>query len=232
MAFADRSSIRRTGGVLLTALTLCLAGSAQPASAQGLFQALFGGFQRRAPEPLPPANQFVRRSAWPVRQSAAGRRSQRLRTRHCLLRANLRRPLFPAAAPCRRHRRPSCASRSARRPRPWCSPAARSTPRWRKTARAMPTSTTLSPIATRSATAAPATARTGSGSPASTHPAIRRCGRATSLRPTTALPTYNGKSRTAEFTPINTSSSEWARRLSEVKVRAGAAEREDRAGGQ
>jgi hypothetical protein len=43
-----------TGGVLLTALTLCLAGSAQPASAQGLFQALFGGFQRRAPEPLPP----------------------------------------------------------------------------------------------------------------------------------------------------------------------------------
>ena len=53
MAFASCSSIR-IGGVLLAALTLCLAGSAQPASAQGLFQALFGGFQRRAPEPLPP----------------------------------------------------------------------------------------------------------------------------------------------------------------------------------
>jgi hypothetical protein len=32
------------------------------------------------------------------------------------------------------------------------------------------------------------------------------------------LAAYNGKSRTAEFTPLNTSSSEWARRLSEVKV--------------
>ena len=53
MAIANRSSIRRVGG-LLTALTLCLAGFAQPASAQSLFQALFGGFQRRGPEPLPP----------------------------------------------------------------------------------------------------------------------------------------------------------------------------------
>ena len=33
------------------------------------------------------------------------------------------------------------------------------------------------------------------------------------------LATYTGKNRTAEFTPISTSSSEWARRLSEVKVR-------------
>jgi hypothetical protein len=32
------------------------------------------------------------------------------------------------------------------------------------------------------------------------------------------LAAYNGKSRTAEFTPLNTSPSEWARRLSEVKV--------------
>ena len=33
------------------------------------------------------------------------------------------------------------------------------------------------------------------------------------------LATYAGKNRTAEFTPIGTSSSEWARRLAEVKVR-------------
>ena len=33
------------------------------------------------------------------------------------------------------------------------------------------------------------------------------------------LASYAGRNRTAEFTPIGTSSSEWARRLSEVKVR-------------
>jgi hypothetical protein len=32
------------------------------------------------------------------------------------------------------------------------------------------------------------------------------------------LATFNGKSGAAEFTPINTSSAEWARRLSEVKI--------------
>ena len=33
------------------------------------------------------------------------------------------------------------------------------------------------------------------------------------------LATYTGRSRSAEFTPIRSSSSEWARRLAEVKVR-------------
>jgi hypothetical protein len=33
------------------------------------------------------------------------------------------------------------------------------------------------------------------------------------------LATFHGKSRAAEFTPIDSSSSEWARRLAEVKVR-------------
>ena len=61
LAIAARSPIRRAGGVLLAALTLGFAGFAQPAAAQGLFQALFGGFRRRAPEPLP-AEQLVRRS--------------------------------------------------------------------------------------------------------------------------------------------------------------------------
>ena len=31
--------------------------------------------------------------------------------------------------------------------------------------------------------------------------------------------TYSGNNKTAEFTPIGSSSSEWARRLAEVKVR-------------
>ena len=62
MAIADRSSFRRTGGVLLAALTLCLAGSVQPAAAQGLFEALFGGFQPAVRPSPATAGQFVRRS--------------------------------------------------------------------------------------------------------------------------------------------------------------------------
>jgi hypothetical protein len=50
----NRSSIRRFGGVLLAASTLCFAASVQPAAAENLFEALFGGFHRRAPDPLPP----------------------------------------------------------------------------------------------------------------------------------------------------------------------------------
>jgi hypothetical protein len=47
LGIANRSSIR-SGGVLLTAFTICLAGAVQPASAQSLFEALFGGFRRQA----------------------------------------------------------------------------------------------------------------------------------------------------------------------------------------
>jgi uncharacterized protein DUF2865 len=47
VGIANRSSIR-SGGALLTALTICLVGTVQPASAQSLFEALFGGFRRQA----------------------------------------------------------------------------------------------------------------------------------------------------------------------------------------
>ena len=53
MAIAVCSPIRRVSGVLLTAMALGLAWPATPASAEGLFQALFGVFHRRGPEPLP-----------------------------------------------------------------------------------------------------------------------------------------------------------------------------------
>ena len=103
MAIADRRSIRRVGGVLLAALTLCLAAPVQPAAAQGLFEALFGGFQRRAPRAMPPQASSY---ADPFGMFGDSRRpageAERLRPRHGLLRAHLRRPLFPAAAPCRR----------------------------------------------------------------------------------------------------------------------------------
>ncbi len=60
MVIADCRSLSRNGGILLTALTLCFVGSVQPASAQNLFESLFGGgFRRHAPEPMPRANAFA-----------------------------------------------------------------------------------------------------------------------------------------------------------------------------
>ena len=162
MAIADRSSIRRVGGVLLTALTLGLAGSVQPASAQGLFQALFGGFQRRAPEPLPPQTSSF---ADPFGMFGdRGRRGEPAAS--ATARSIACGPATAAISRCSAtpaRRRPNCANRSARPPRPWCSPAARSTPPSRKTARAMPTSTTPSPIATRSSNGCSCNGKDGLG---------------------------------------------------------------------
>ena len=73
----------------------------------------------------------------------------------------------------------------SRRRRRRSSTAARSTTRSATTARATPISTTRSSIARRSSRAAPATARTRSDLRRSTSRTIRRCGRATSLRPAT-----------------------------------------------
>ena len=57
---------------------------------------------------LPPAGsratgQFLCRAVALLHQPASVERGKRLWPRHGLLRAHLRRPLFPAAAPCRRH---------------------------------------------------------------------------------------------------------------------------------
>ena len=221
MVIADCRSLSRIGGILLTALTLCFVGSVQPASAQSLFEI---AVRRRLPPACAGADaaagECLRRSVRHVRRrAAAAERRCRLRPRHRLLRADLRRPLFPAAAPCRREpgrtvqivlsggedhgvlrqqdRHRGGAKRHALCRSRQCLRLSRQ----------------------GQSTTAPATARTGSASRASSPPAIRRCGRATSSPPTTALRPTRGRNRTAEFTPIGTSSSEWARRLSEVKVR-------------
>ena len=54
MNTSGRKAIRRASRVLLAAVAFGVAASVQPASAENLFEALFGGFHRRAPEPLPP----------------------------------------------------------------------------------------------------------------------------------------------------------------------------------
>ncbi len=49
MLTLTRVSIRRSGAALLTALALSALGGVQQAAAEGLFDALFGSFQRRLP---------------------------------------------------------------------------------------------------------------------------------------------------------------------------------------
>lgn len=55
----DSRAIRRTAGVLLAALTLGVTLPASPAAAENFFEALFGGFHRRASAPAPQTNSFA-----------------------------------------------------------------------------------------------------------------------------------------------------------------------------
>lgn len=55
MSIPDRSTaVGRAGGALVAALMVCFAGSVQPAVAQNPFEALFGSRYYNRPEPLPP----------------------------------------------------------------------------------------------------------------------------------------------------------------------------------
>lgn len=214
MAIANRSSIRRLGGVLLTALTLCLAGSVQPASAQGLFQALFGALQRRAPEP-------PQSSAYADPLGLFGGETRRAETGfghgtlYCVRTCDGR--YFPL----QRHAGAS--------PAELCKSFCPS-------ARTMVFSggridTAVAPNGTRYADLDNAFAyRDKVSSQCSCNgkdglglARVDTAGDPT-LRPgdivatDAGLATYNGKNRGAEFTPLGTSSSEWARRLAEVKI--------------
>jgi hypothetical protein len=65
--FASNKSLRRAGAMLLVASALGLAGSVQPAAAENFFEALFGGFQRRAPELPPQSSAYAEPYAGPGR---------------------------------------------------------------------------------------------------------------------------------------------------------------------
>ena len=234
-----RSGICRVGGLLLAALSCWAAGSVQPAAAQSLFEALFGGAPRFArPEPLPPQT-----SSYADPLGLTGRDSRRPSvanstyggygghgTAFCVRTCDGR--YFPHAAPRRR---------IAGRAVPVVLPGEqdhgvlRQQDRLRRGAKRHALCRSRQRLRlSRPATSrtAPATARMGSGSRAWTRAPIRPCARATSWRPTTGFVSYRGKSAKTrdEFTPINPSSSAWARRLSEVKIRPAPPEPEDRAG--
>ena len=224
MAIADRRSIRRIGGVLLTALTLCLAGSVQPAAAQGLFEVAV----RRLPPACAGAAAAATSSyADPLGLFGSERPAGEASgfghgTVYCVRTCDGR--YFPL----QRH----AGATPAELCKSFC-PAAKT-----MVFSGSKIDTAVAPNGTRYADLDNAFAyrdkvgrqlllqRQGRAR-ARAHrvpPAIRPCGRATSSPPTTALQPTHGKSRTAEFTPIGTSSSEWARRAVRGQGAAGAAE--------
>ena len=215
MAIADRSSTRRMGALFI-AFTLCSAGSVRPAAAQGLFDALFGGFQRRAPQQLPPetssyADPVFGESRRPSADSGFGHG-----TVYCVRTCDGR--YFPL----QRHAGASPADLC----RSFCP-----------TAKTMVFSgsridTAVAQNGTRYADLDKAFGYRDkvtdtcscNGKDGLGLARVETSGDPT-LRPgdivatDDGLATFQGKSRNAEFTPINSSSSEWARRLAEVKVR-------------
>ncbi|MEA2978413.1 MAG: hypothetical protein QOF09_236 [Alphaproteobacteria bacterium] len=215
MTIADRRSIRRVGGVLLAALTLCLAGSVQPVAAQSLFEALFGGFGRRAPAPMTssyadPMPMFGHpRPAGEVGGFGHG-------TMYCVRTCDGR--YFPL----QRH----AGATPAELCRSFC-PAAKT-----MVFSGSKIDTAVGQNGTRYADLDNAFAYRDKVSDNCSCNGKDGLGLARvettsdpTLRPgdivatNDGLATYTGKSKTAEFTPISTSSSEWARRLAEIKVR-------------
>jgi hypothetical protein len=219
VATANRSAIRRIGGVLLAALTLSLAGAAEPAAAQGLFQALFGGFHRRAPQPAPPQSSAY---ADPLGLFGGGRPSGEVSgfghgTLYCVRTCDGR--YFPLQR--------LAGSTPAELCKSFC-PAAKT-----MVFSGGKIDTAVAPNGTRYADLDNAFAyrdKVSNGCSCNGKDGLGLARVEKSSDPTLrpgdivatddGLATYTGnKGRTSEFTPISSSSSDWARRLSEVKVR-------------
>ena len=219
MVIADCRSLRHIGSILLTALTLYFAGSVQPASAQNLFESLFGGgFRRHALEPMPRANAFADPFGMfggePRRPSADSGFGHG--TVYCVRICDGR--YFPL----QRH----AGANPAELCKSFC-PAAKT-----MVFSGGKIDTAVAPNGTRYADLDNAFAYRDKVSDSCSCNGKDGLGLARvessgdpTLRPgdivatNDGLASYTGRNKTAEFTPISTSSSEWARRLSEVKVR-------------
>jgi hypothetical protein len=211
-----RGSIHRSSGVLLAALTICIAGGVQPASAQGFLEALFGGFRHHARMP-PQSSAFADPFSPFGDNRRAGGDSFGHGTVYCVRTCDGR--YFPL----QRH----AGTTPAESCRSFCP-----------TAQTMVFSgskigTAVAQNGTRYADLDNAFAYRNHVIDNCTCNGKDRLGLARvdtatdpTLRPgdivatNDGLATYsiNGKSKAAEYTPINTSTSEWARRLAEVKV--------------
>jgi hypothetical protein len=214
---ANRNSIRSTGCALLAALTLSLTGSVQPASAQGFLDALFGGFQRRAPAPLPPqTSSFADPFGTPSHTRTADSGSFGHGTVYCVRTCDGR--YFPL----QRH----AGASSADLCRSFCPAAKTMVFSGSKIDYAVAQNGTRyadldNAFAYRDKVVDNCTCNGKDGL------GLARVDTATdpTLRPgdivatADGLATYSSRNKSAEFTPINPSSSEWARKLSEIKVR-------------
>jgi hypothetical protein len=211
---AARNAMRQAGGVVLTALALSLAGPVAPASAENLFQSLFGSFMRHAPERLPPrttsfADPFGNERP-EVEASGFGHG-----TAYCVRTCDGR--YFPL----QRH----SGSSPAELCKSFC-PSART-----MVFSGSKIDTAVAPNGTRYADLDNAFAYRDKVSHDCSCNGKDGLGLARvepssdpTLRPgdivatDNGLATYSGKSGATEFTPIATSSSEWARRLAEVRI--------------
>lgn len=213
-------SIRAIGGIALTALTLGIFIPAQPAAAEGLFDALFGGFRRPSQNQLPPqASSYAdpfgifggdnRRASGEAGGFGHG-------TVYCVRTCDGR--YFPL----QRH----AGSTPAELCKSFCPAAKTMVFSGSKIDSAVAQNGTRyadldSAFAYRDkvTTGCSCNGKDGLGLArvdASTDPTLRP---GDIVATDEGLATFQGKNRTAEFTPINSSSSEWARRMAEVKVR-------------
>jgi hypothetical protein len=210
--FHHRRSIRRIGGVALAFLAICI-GAAQPASAQGFLDMLFGNFRRHAPRPMPPQT-----SSFADPRFGGESRGDAAMFGHgafyCVRTCDGR--YFPLQRQAGTSPNDLCRS--------FC-PAAKT-----MVFSGSKIDTAVSQNGARYADLDSAFAyrdkmtdncscngKDGLG-------LARVDGADPTLRPgdivatSDGLATYNGRSNAAEYTPINTSSSEWARRLADVKI--------------
>jgi hypothetical protein len=204
------------GGVLLTALTFCAVGPVQPASAQSLFEALFGGFRRHAPEPMPQASSYA--DTLPLFSNRPSGEASGFGhgTVYCVRTCDGR--YFPL----QRH----AGSTPAELCKSFC-PAAKT-----MVFSGGKIDTAVAQNGTRYADLDNAFAyrdKVTDGCSCNGKDGLGLARVDTLSDPTLrpgdivatddGLTTYSGNNKTAEFTPISSSSSEWARRLAEVKVR-------------
>ena len=206
-------SIRRISGIVLTALTLS-AVAIEPAAAQGFFDSLFGGFQRRAPQPqsnsyADPLGLFNGEPRRASGESYGGG------TAYCVRTCDGR--YFPL----QRH----AGATPAELCKSFC-PAAKT-----MVFSGGKIDNAVAPNGTRYADLDNAFAYRDKVTDSCSCNGKDGLGLARvdssgdpTLRPGDIVATdgglsmYNGRSRNAEFTPISSSSGEWARRLAEVKV--------------
>ena len=217
MAIAFHSIPRHAGRVLLAALILGGIGSVQPAAAESLFQTLFGSFRRHAPEIFPSQTTSFADPLAPLdhQRSADEASGFGHGTVYCVRTCDGR--YFPLP----RHSGSSAVALC----KAFC-PATRT-----MVFSGNRIDTAVAPNGTRYADIDQAFAyrdkmsencscngKDGLGLArveVSGDPTLRS---GDIVATNAGLATFNGKSGATEFTPINISSGEWARRLSEVKI--------------